>query len=234
MAGLSNNQASDEVRCVWVLAAGPIGRDYAVPGWLPRPDRVVAADGGAALAARLGLKPDLLVGDLDSSEPALAPRFEAAGVLIRRYEHHVKVETDTELAVLAALDWRPGQVFLLGALGGRLDHALANVLLLTHPALASTDVRLVDGDQEVFLAKPGHWNILAGQRGDLVSLLPLGDDALGVRTTQLEYPLLGETLLEGRARGVSNLLLASEAAVRFDQGRLLVVIIHSGASKGGI
>ena len=220
-------QEEERINCVWVFAAGPADNLEASTGWLPAPDRVVAADGGAMLADRLGLVPDLLIGDADSADPALLARLLQQGVIFRRYEHTTKAETDTELAVLAALEWQPEKVYVIGATGGRLDHTLANVLLLTHEHVAPADVRIVEGRQEVFLAKPGRWNQINGQAGDMLTLLPVGDEVTGVITRHLEYPLRGETLYPGRGRGVSNRLLAPPARLRFDSGRLLVVVLHT-------
>ena len=68
-----------------------------------------------------------------------------------------------------------------------------------------------------------------GRSGDTVSLIPLVGDALGVRTTGLEYPLSGETLVFGATRGVSNLLLGETALVSLESGLLLCVVIHATA-----
>jgi thiamine pyrophosphokinase len=193
---------------------------------------VVAADGGSTLAARLGLVPDLVIGDLDSSELAVVQEFAERGAEIATYEHTTKLETDTELAALAALRGDPAVIYLLGATGGRLDHALANVLLLSHPDLAERDVRIIEGHTEVYLAKPGRWNNLHGETGDTVSLLPLGAEAAGVSTEGLEYPLNSETLLPGRGRGVSNVIAARDARIWLDSGQLLIVHLHS-ALEGG-
>jgi thiamine pyrophosphokinase len=178
------------------------------------------------LASRLGITPDVVVGDLDSYDPALVDGLLASGVEVRRYEHHLKMETDTELAMLVALEWQPETIILMGGMGGRLDHSLANILLLTHPQLAPVDVRIIDGNQQVSLAKPGRWNDIRGDRGDTVTLLPVGEEAQGVRTEGLHWPLYGETLPPGRGRGVSNLIDEPGARVWVEAGQLLIVVLH--------
>ena len=218
--------SSDVARCVWVVSGAPLSVGGEDPRHVPRPDKVVVADGGGALALALGLTPDLLIGDFDSIEPALLEKWVSAGIEHRRYEHHLKAETDTELAALAALEWNPEQIVIVGAVGGRLDHTLANVLLLTHPALAGRDVRIIHGNEEIFLAKPRAWNKVEGSRGDTFSLLPIGGDVTGVSLEGLAYALVNETLEMGRGRGVSNLMLAGEARVRHERGVLLVVVTH--------
>jgi thiamine pyrophosphokinase len=215
--------------CIWVLAGSPVGTVKVAVERLPKPDKVIAANGGSTLAAQLGLVPDLVIGDLDSADPALISQWEAQGVETRRYGHTTKSETDTELAVLAAVEWlrgHGGTIYLLGGTGGRLDHTLANVLLLTHPRLMEVDLRLVEGRQELFLAKPSRWNHVEGTRGDLVSLLPVGDEATGITLEGFVYPLSQETLQKGRGRGVSNEIATSDARIWLDSGQLLVVLSH--------
>jgi thiamine pyrophosphokinase len=216
--------SSGGVRCVWVISGAPFAGGLPPLDNVPEPDRVIAADGGAALAAALGLMPDILVGDFDSIDPRLLEEWQEAGVECRRYDHDRKQETDTELAALAALEWNPALICILGAIGGRLDHTLANVLLLTHPALSNTEVRIIEGKQEISLVRPDKWNPIKGKPGDIVSLLPLGTDALGVTLRGMAYPLAGETLLEARGRGVSNVIASEGAALFLKSGRLLMVI----------
>jgi thiamine pyrophosphokinase len=216
-----------KTNCVWVLAASPVWTSPERLGDLPAPDVVIAADGGSTLAARLGLVPDLVIGDLDSSDPVLLGQMEGQGVSFDRYTHETKIETDTELAALAALAWHPQTVVVLGAIGGRLDHSLANLLLLTHPDLMGHDVRVVDGRQAALLAKAGRWNPLPASVGDIVSLLPVGGDAGGVTTADLLYPLNGETLLVGRGRGVSNEVMGDNPRVYYESGLLMAIIVRS-------
>lgn len=203
--------------------------DAAWPGWGDRFDLVVAADGGARGARRLGFAVDRWVGDGDSLDRAELRRLEAAGVPLERSPTD-KDESDTELAVLAAVRLGADDLTLLGALGGpRVDHAIANLALLAHPALAGRAVRLLDAGARVVLATaPGPAGrpvtvALPGRVGDLVSLLPFGTHVTGVTTRGLRYPLRGEDLPAGPARGLSNVRLAADAAVELRAGRLLIV-----------
>ncbi len=216
-----------------VLADGDVAPrariDEAWPGWADPAALVVAADGGARHAAVLGLRARIWVGDGDSVTPGDLERLAADGAEIRRVAS-AKDESDTELAVVAALDRGADEVVILGGLGGaRVDHALANVGLLAHPALAGRRALLLDAGARVsFLRAPAPdgsaiERALPGRVGDLVSLLPLGDGVEGVTTSGLEYPLTDEPLPSGPARGLSNVRRDARAAVIVRSGMLLIV-----------
>jgi len=220
------------VRAV-VLADGAApdraGLDAAWPGWDEVVDLVVAADGGARLGGALGLRIDRWVGDADSLGLDEVDQLRGSGVDVRLVGRD-KDASDTELALLVAIDAGADDVTIVGALGGpRLDHALANVLLLAHPALAGVAVRLVDPTARVTLLvapRPGGEPASAsldGRPGDLVTLLPIGVDALGLTTAGLRYPLADESLAAGPTRGLSNIRAAARATVTLRRGRLLVV-----------
>jgi len=189
-----------------------------------RGDLIIAADGGAAHARASGVTPHVVVGDMDSLPPDLRAELEAAGT---RFLSHpaAKDETDLELALIHAVEQGADEVVVLAALGGRLDQAVANILLLAHPALAGVAVRIVEGTQTAFLVRDHA--VIHGSPGDIVSLLPLGGDALGVTADGLRWPLRDEALRFGPARGVSNVLLGRRARVRVREGILLCVVTRS-------
>ena len=191
-------------------------------GWAEA--RVIAADGGLRNCRQLGLMPETIVGDFDSIDPAEIPQLQRAGVqLLRRPQR--KDESDLELALFRAHELGIAQVVVLGALGGRLDMSIANLLLLAHPRLSELEIRLWSSDQTAWLLRPPGGEV-GGQPGDLLSLIPLAGDATGVVTQGLEYPLGGETLYFGLPRGVSNVLTASTARVQMQTGLLLAVHSH--------
>jgi thiamine pyrophosphokinase len=198
--------------------------DAAWPAWDEGVDLVVAADGGARHATTLGLRLDRWVGDGDSIDPGDLNALAVSGVRIDRVAQE-KDASDTELAVLAAIDAGADDLTILGGLGGpRTDHALVNVALLQHGMLAGRFARLFDERcaRISLLTGPGETE-LAGRVGDLVTLIPVGGPAAGVTTRDLRYALLDETLEPGSSRGLSNVRAAQTATVALQGGQLLVI-----------
>ena len=193
-------------------------------------DLLIAADGGARWLESLGVKPHLVVGDLDSLDEATIARLSLAGARVEQHPPD-KDASDTELAVEAALRSGADRVVVLGAFGGtRLDHELANVLLLADPALAA-DVRLQRGRTRIrAINGPGGLTLEVGP-GAIVTLLPIGAGAVGVTTDGLRYALDDEPLAVGRSRGLSNLVTDQPASISLRAGTLLVVEI--GNAKEG-
>ncbi len=203
--------------------------DRAWPGWDDDLGLVIAADGGARHAARLGVAIDGWVGDGDSLDAADLAALETAGVPMDRSSRH-KDESDTELAVKAALSRGAADLTIVGGLGGaRIDHALANLGLLALVELAGHRAVILDARSRIALVRaPGPTGSevrhdLSGRVGDLVSLLPVGSGVIGVTTHGLAYPLADEPLPAGPARGLSNVRIAADAAVTVKTGMLLVV-----------
>ena len=113
--------------------------------WIRPGDLVVAADGGTKCALAAGVTPTHVIGDLDSLSPEQRAQLETAGTIIHAHPP-AKDETDLELALLwAAAQPDVTEIVVLGALGGRPDQELANLLLLALPQLAGRDVIVADG-----------------------------------------------------------------------------------------
>ncbi len=183
-------------------------------------DVIVCANGGTMHALGLGLKPHLIIGDLDSLQGQTKALTQAAGVPVQRHPHD-KNETDLELALQYAIDQGPTAVVIVGALGKRLDQTLGNIALLSSPALASVDIRLDDGLEEAYFCRGR--STVEGRPGDLVSLIPWGAPVAGVTTEGLKWPLRAETLYPEKTRGISNELLQATAQVSINSGLLLII-----------
>lgn len=182
---------------------------------------VIAADGGTRLAKHFNRAVHTIIGDMDSVDPAELDALAAAGVEVRRFPRE-KDETDLELALLHAAHLSATWIRIIGGIGDRLDQTLSSIYLLALPELRGRDVRLVAGKQEALLLFPGEW-IITGSSGDTLSLIPLGGTVGRIETENLYYPLRGERLAFGPARGISNVMQTDQARIRFDDGILLAV-----------
>jgi len=206
--------------CAVVFAGGDPPPPHALDD-LPPDVRVVAADSGLAHAFAAGLHVDLLVGDLDSVEPRAVLAALDAGTEVQRHPSD-KDATDLELALEAARSRGAGSVVVVGGHGGRLDHLLANALLLASPRFAELRVDARMGDAHVTVIRDRAE--LSGAPGTLCSLLPVGGAAIGVETEGLRFPLHHETLDPASTRGISNEFVATVATVSVAAGVLLAVV----------
>lgn len=185
---------------------------------LPPADLVVAADGGYESALALGFTVDVVVGDLDSGASGDLPD----DLVVERYPRD-KEATDLELAMDLVARRSPDRVVVVGGSGGRLDHELATAELLCSDRWdRSIDIDWVSdrGWCHVVRAR----RTVHGDPGWTVTLLPVGGDAVGVRTQGLKWELVGDTLPHGTTRGVSNVLRGPVAEIYVAQGCLLVIL----------
>ena len=179
----------------WILVGGRLVLSPALTA-LPRPDLVVAADGGARHAAPLGLRVDVWVGDFDSS----------AGVQLdapREVHPAAKDETDAELAVRVALERGARELVFVGAFGGRFDHAAALLLGGVRLARAGLGVRLTSGDEWAWPLLPGRPLALALPPGTTLSVVACTDLA-GLSLGGVRWPLAGADVPLGSGWTLSN------------------------------
>lgn len=203
-----------------VIANGALPSLAPFEGLLGGAQMVVAADGGARALLEAGRSPTAIVGDMDSLDASLLEPWRAGGGETLLFAPE-KDETDLELALRHVHERGARHIAILGALGGRADHALANLLLLAAPWLDDSTVAILDEQTRIVAVRQDV--TLSGEPGDLLSLLPLTTQAIGIQTEGLRYPLRGETLALGTPRGVSNVFVQATATARLEAGILLAV-----------
>lgn len=186
-----------------------------MPGFL-----TICCDSGIRHAKKLKIRPDVIVGDMDSADIAELKKYEQRGVKLLRHPSD-KDATDTQLGLEYALKLNPESIEIWGALGGRVDHALANLFLLGLGEKKGIQIKLVDEYCEIMLVSKK--TLLRGAVGQTVSLLPLTARVAGVSLKGFRYPLDGRMLKMISSRGISNVVMESPAAVTLDSGRLLLV-----------
>jgi len=205
-----------------IFANGIITDAPRLRAYLRPDDLIICADGGTRHAHQMGLIPHIIVGDLDSLEPELASHMEQAGVEIQRHSPH-KDQTDLELALQLAVSKEPREIMLMGALGGRLDQMLGNIMLLTRPEYVGIRLTVVEANQTAILLRNHDSLTLQGQIGDTLSLIPLTATVTNVTLQGVAWPLINATLTLGSTWTISNQLTAPVATVQIGLGLLLVI-----------
>jgi thiamine pyrophosphokinase len=195
--------------------------------WLARAELIVAADGGARRALAIGVTPHIVIGDLDSIESGTRSELKQTGAQFVIHPAH-KDCTDLELAIGCALDRGATDITLLGALGGRWDQSLANILLLTRPQLDRIAARIIARNLSISVIRERA--AIAGRVGDTLSLLALKGDAHGVTLAGCEYPLVDAVLPFGASLGISNVFVEPSVSIRVTAG--CVLALHAPQAKG--
>lgn len=181
-------------------------------------DLTIAADKGLEAFAAAGLAPDLLLGDMDSvSEDTLAQGWDSTQTERLPCE---KDDTDGGHALDAALARGASRITILGALGGRMDHALANLMLLMRAHEGGAFAEILD--EHVRVARIEGEAVLHGAKGDTISLIPIGE-ARGVTLQGLYYHSDEELFFDFvHPLGISNVVTADEARITVKEGDLLL------------
>ncbi|MBW2630874.1 MAG: thiamine diphosphokinase [Deltaproteobacteria bacterium] len=181
---------------------------------------IICADGAAQRLKASDITPDFIVGDMDSIDEDTLRYFEATGSRIIRYPGD-KDETDTQLALECAFGMNPDEIRILGALGGRVDHTLANISLLVMCVKRGVDAKIVDKDCELLVVDRSC--VINGREGETVSLIPLSSDVRGITLEGFRYPLSDGLMEIGKPYGVSNRLAGTRGTISVKSGYLLVI-----------
>lgn len=183
-------------------------------------DLIVCADGGAEYLQKCKIYPHVLIGDLDSIEENALSDFKAHGCRIIKYPRE-KDFTDTQLAADYAAEHGANEIIMLGCIGSRLDHSLANIMLMVALLKKGIFPCIINEKNKVYITD----SIikLEGKPGDLVSLIPVGGDVTGIYTEGLEYGLSNSTIRLGDTLGISNVFLKDYAQIKICSGCLLII-----------
>ena len=179
---------------------------------------IIAADSGYLSAQSAGVTPHIVIGDFDSYPQNLV----SAQKIIRL--NPVKDMTDTQEAIDEAILRGATHITMLGALGGRIDHAMANIHLLKYALDKGATAEIADVNSYVTLVS-GSQSITRAE-GFCLSLIPL-TDCEGVSISGVYYPLENAFMPVGNPYGISNEFIEDTARISVKQGELLLILCKS-------
>lgn len=207
----------DKVKNSFVIFSGP---DISDTSFLDKYDfsqcTVLAADCGTRLLNRIGVTPDVVIGDFDSSD---APDGSTGRVI----KHSVKKDdTDTMLCIKYALDMGADDITIVSGIGGRLDHTVANIQSLYYILKSGAKGRIISSDDEVILISPGAYS-LKKRDGFSMSLFSYSPKVFGLSIIGAEYEVRNADIDNSFPIGASNHIIEKSCEISFNSGTLLVV-----------
>ena len=197
---------------IMIFSGGELGKGT---GYIPLDgDYIICADGGLRHCISFGLKPDIVVGDFDSLDGY-------AGDNALKYKKE-KDETDTQLAVRLALEKGIKEIVIFGALGGRQDHALANIYLLKEIVDSGANGVINDGKNVIRLINRD--TVIKNTGKKYISVFPIFGKAVGVSLKGMKYRLDDHAFEEGDILGISNEFTGESGEISIKSGYLLVIL----------
>jgi len=199
-----------------IISGGSITNYEYIGAQIKPNDTIICADSGYNHALKLGVIPSAIVGDFDSIGEI------PNNITCLRYPTK-KDLTDTEIAIEYARSKGFNEYLILAATGSRVDHSLANILLLKDILDQRENAVLINENNKVMITNS--FLELQEAPGSIVSLVPI-TNCLGVTTTNLEYPLHDAKMYVGKSLGVSNVIIKETASVSVSAGVLLVIVAN--------
>ena len=174
----------------------------------------------------LHLRPDEVVGDFDTVEGGLLREYQSHPEIHFEVHQPEKDETDTELALLSAARAGCSEADILGALGGRMDHAIGNIQLLYQFFLQGMEISIYDAQNRIYLIGGRRVFRKSELYGKYISFLPLTETVEGLTLRGFKYPLNRKTISLGTSLCISNELKKEEGVLELENGVLICVESH--------
>lgn len=177
---------------------------------------IIAADGGANSAYKLGIVPNSIIGDLDSIKSKVKEYLSDKSKIIK-YER--QDDTDVEKALKYAIEKGCETVYLLGGTGDRMDHSICNLGIVLK---FYNRIRIILLHGKTIL-HPYSKNITLNTIPNETISLYAFDDRTTITSKGLKYPLINTTLRFGESESTSNVALGNEVNLKINDGIIFVI-----------
>ncbi|MCE5328933.1 thiamine diphosphokinase [bacterium] len=183
---------------------------------------IISADGAVKNCLKLELVPDVIVGDMDSIEENDKKIIESQNIKTTYVKSPAeKNESDTQLAIEYAIKNKIKNIILIGALGKRMDHSLANLFNIASERFKNINIRILDDNYEISVLRNS--GLVKGITGNILSIFSLTPSTYFINTDGLKYKLQNEHLMFSPIRGISNIFEKESAYIDFKDGTLLLI-----------
>lgn len=184
---------------------------------------IIAGDRGLEALYQLKIIPNHIVGDFDSVSAEILEFYKTQSQITFHTFNSEKDNTDTDIALQLAIGLKSSKITIMGALGKRMDHALANIHILKNALEANIPCQIIDEHNRIYLINRSIQLEKNKVYGKYVSLIPLTSTVEGLTLTGFKYPLNDYTLPIGTSLGISNEIITDTAHIEMKKGILIVI-----------
>lgn len=184
---------------------------------------IIVCDRGLEALYKLKIIPNHVVGDFDSVSPEILEFYKKQSQIIFHTYHAEKDNTDTDIALKLAIRLKSSKITIMGVLGKRMDHAIANIHILKDALEANIPCQIIDEHNRIYLINKEMTLEKDKIYGKYVSLIPLTSEVEGITLTGFKYPLENYTLPIGTSLGISNEIIEDRAHIKMKKGILIVI-----------
>ncbi len=184
-------------------------------------DIIIAVDKGLETIDYLKLEPQYILGDFDSVNTKILEKYKTQNIKIIKLNPE-KDLTDTHSAIDLALEIKSTEITILGAIGTRLDHTMANIHILKQALDKNIKAKIVNEKNEIELINK-EIIIKKDDNYKYVSIIPLTTNVTGITIEGMKYIINDYTLSIGDSLGVSNEQIDKDAKISIKTGILVVI-----------
>ncbi|MEN8905585.1 MAG: thiamine diphosphokinase [Clostridiales bacterium] len=181
---------------------------------------IICADGGTRHLKNFNLVPNMIIGDLDSISDEDLAFYRNKKIEIKKFKCE-KDETDSHISLKVAIEKGFKDIYIIGALGTRFDHSIANIMLLEYALEKNVLCKIIDEKNEIQMIND---SIKLEKENDCnISLVPLTDYVKGINSSGLYYPHKNMTIKRGETIGISNKFVSEQMNISIESGILIVI-----------
>ena len=184
---------------------------------------IIVCDRGLEALYQLKIIPNHVVGDFDSVSSNVLTFYQNKPQVVFHTYNAEKDNTDTDIALKLAIKLKSSEITILGALGKRMDHAIANIHILKDALEAEIPCQILDENNRIYLINKEMTLSKDKVYGKYISLIPLTSMIEGLTLTGFKYPLNHYTLPIGTSLGISNEMIEDIAHIEMKKGILIVI-----------
>ncbi len=207
-----------ESKTAYIIAAGPILNYNYVKEKIPNDAYILCADGGIKHCEKLKIAPNIIISDFDSSEDNPPKNCE-----VITYPSE-KDDTDFSLCVKKAISLGFDNIVTFGAIGGRIDHTLGAIQIVSYCADRNVKCSLLEDKNEIYMLNSGESMILNNPQNKNISLFSYSEKCQGVFAKRVKYPLNNAELTNSFPLGISNKAISETAEISIENGKLLIIL----------